>query len=125
MRSLHIDHHIKMILGEVESLRITGVKVNAEHAMRFTIVINSFGILINGNVCFWLVISPDEGGAAAMPTADLKDILVRQFCTARHVVIQLDGGPVGFVLRAKLQRFAFGRPVPVIQKSDGIIADAV
>src|SRR6185503_20159624 len=114
MGSFHINDSIKMISREIQSLCITDTKVNSELAVNLTVVINGFGILIDGSVSFWFVIALDKGRAASMPTTDLKNILFSQFPAAGHMMVQLDGRSVGFILRFQLHRLTFRRPIAII-----------
>src|ERR1700752_429220 len=59
-----------------------------------------------------------------MPTTDLKYILSSKIPAACHMMIQLDGRPIGLIVRLKLNRFAVRRPIAVVKKCDGVISNA-
>ena len=73
--------------------------------MSLTVVINGFGILINGSICFGMMIAFNKRSAASMPATDLQNILVSQIPAACHMMIQLNGRPVGFILRSQVPEF--------------------
>src|SRR5688500_10838947 len=59
-----------------------------------------------------------------MSTADFEDIFASKIPSACHMMIQLDGRPVGLILGLKFQRFPFWRPVAIVDKRDRVTPDA-
>src|SRR5688500_16217998 len=122
MRCLDVQDCIEMICREVQRLGIANAEINSKRAMRFTVVINSLGILVNCSVCFRMMIAFDKRGTTAMSTTDFEHILVREIPAACHMMIQLNGRAINLILRFKFYRFPFRRPIAIVEKYDRIVA---
>src|SRR5919109_3219565 len=93
--------------------------------MGFSVVINSFGVLIDCHIRFGVMVSFHKRGTAPMPTTDFKHILVGKIPSTCYMMIQLDGRAIGFILWLKLNCFTFRRPIAIVEECDRIVAYSV
>ena len=68
MRCLHSENGVEMIGWKIKRLGIPHTKVDSERTVCFTVVRDGFGILVNGGICFWLMIALHKRSATAVPT---------------------------------------------------------
>ena len=125
MGGFYVQDGIEVVFGEGEGLRVTGLEVDAEGGVGLAAEFDGFGVLVYRGVGGGLVIAFDEGGAASMPTTDFENGFPGQGCATGDVVVELDGGAVGFVGRVEGEGFAFGGPVAVVEEGDGVSVDVV
>jgi len=124
MGRFHIQNGIEMFVGEIKGLGIPGLEVDAEAAMHVAAKFDGFGILVEGGVGSGLVISFDEGCTSAMTATDFENVFPLKRIATGNVMVELDGGAVGFVGGVEGEGFAFRGPVAVVEEGDGLVFDA-